>query len=137
MHTVQLFDSLIEQESLELKPLDAVITYHDPCHLGRHSEIYDEPRRILMAIPDAKFVEMEWNRKFSKCCGAGGGLRSVRGDDAKEIASRRVKEAESTGASILTTACPFCLRNLQDGADLIDSSIRVATIESLVADLVE
>jgi len=137
IHTVQLIDSLIEQGRLNLKPLDAVITYHDPCHLGRHSGIYDEPRRVIMAIPGVKFVDMEWNRKFSKCCGAGGGLRSVRGNDAKEIASRRVREAESTGASIIATACPFCLRNLQDGAELIGSPIRLVTIESLVAELIE
>jgi Fe-S oxidoreductase len=75
---------------------------------------------------------MEWTRKFSKCCGAGGGFRSGRPDDAIEVAAKRVREAESTGASILATACPFCLRNLSDGAKSIGSKIEVRTIESLI-----
>lgn len=137
IHTVQLIDRLLNDGLITLQPLNATITYHDPCHLGRHSQIYDEPRRILGSIPGASFVEMEWNRKFSKCCGAGGGLRSARGEDAIEIASRRVQEAEATGASLLVTACPFCLRNLEDGAKSIGSPIKVTTIESLIASLIE
>ena len=134
IHSVQLIDQLISDGNLDLQPLDAKVTYHDPCHLGRHAGVYDEPRRILSAIPGVELVEMEWNRKFSKCCGAGGGFRSGRPDDAIAVAAHRVKEAESTGASILVTACPFCLRNLSDGAKSIGSDIEVRTIESLIAD---
>jgi heterodisulfide reductase subunit D len=133
MHSVQLLDQLISDGRLTSQLLNAKITYHDPCHLGRHAGVYDEPRRILSAIPGVEMVEMEWNRKFSKCCGAGGGFRSGRPEDAIAVAALRVKEAESTGASILVTACPFCLRNLSDGAKSIGSSIEVRTIESLLA----
>jgi heterodisulfide reductase subunit D len=133
MHTVQLLDQLISDGKLVLQPLNAKVTYHDPCHLGRHAGVYDEPRRILCAIPGIELVEMEWNRKFSKCCGAGGGFRSGRPEDAIAVAAQRVQEAESTGASILVTACPFCLRNLSDGAKSLGSEIEVKTIESLVA----
>jgi heterodisulfide reductase subunit D len=133
IHTVQLLDQLISAERLKLKPLNAKVTYHDPCHLGRHAGVYYESRRILGAIPGVELVEMEWNRKFSKCCGAGGGFRSGRPDDAIAVAAKRVTEAESTGASILVTACPFCLRNLSDGAKSTDSNIEVRTIESLIA----
>ncbi|NHI84042.1 MAG: (Fe-S)-binding protein [Candidatus Thorarchaeota archaeon] len=137
IHTVQLIDRLIKEGTIRMRRMNAKVTYHDPCHLGRHSGIYEEPREILRSIPGVSFVEMEWNRKFSRCCGAGGGLRSARGEDAIEIASRRVKEAEETGASLLVTACPFCLRNLEDGAKSIGSSIKVCAIESLVANLIE
>ena len=99
--------------------------------------MYDEPRRILKAIPGAELVEMEWNRKISRCCGAGGGLKVGRPSDSVEIASRRVQEAKETGASVLVTACPFCVRNLADGARLIGSDIEVRTIESLVSELVK
>jgi len=136
-HTVQLIDRLIAEGRLALGPLSKTITYHDPCHLGRHCGIYDEPRRILKAIPGAELVEMEWNQKISRCCGAGGGLKVGRPLDSVEIASRRVQEAKETGASILVTACPFCLRNLADGARLIGSDIEVRTIESLVSELVK
>jgi heterodisulfide reductase subunit D len=133
MHSVQLLDQLISDGRLTPQPLNAKLTYHDPCHLGRHAGVYEEPRRILSAIPGVEMVEMEWNRKFSKCCGAGGGFRSGRPEDAIAVAALRVKEAESIGASILVTACPFCLRNLTDGAKSIGSSIEVKTIESLLA----
>ena len=133
IHSVQLLDQLVSDGRLALRPLNEEVTYHDPCHLGRHTGVYDEPRRILSAIPGIELIEMEWNRKFSKCCGAGGGFRSGRPEDAIAVAAQRVKEAESTGASILVTACPFCLRNLSDGAKSIDSDIEVRTIESLVA----
>jgi Fe-S oxidoreductase len=102
--------------------------------LGRHAGVYDEPRRILGAISGVELIEMEWNSKFSKCCGAGGGFRSGRPDDAIAIAAKRIREAESTGANLLVTACPFCLRNLSDGAKSIGSDIEVRTVESLVAD---
>ena len=133
IHSVQLLDQLISDGRIAPRPLNAKITYHDPCHLGRHAGVYDEPRRILRAIPGVEIVEMEWNQRFSKCCGAGGGFRSGRPEDAIAVAALRVKEAEATGASILVTACPFCLRNLSDGAKSIGSSIEVRTIESLLS----
>lgn len=136
-HTTELILDLIQNEELTLNPLDAVITYHDPCHLGRHSGIYDAPRQVLSAISGVRLVEMDWNRQFAKCCGAGGGFRAGKSDDAIEIAARRVKEAEVTGASIMVTACPFCMRNLSDGAASINSKMRVMFLDSLVASLVE
>jgi heterodisulfide reductase subunit D len=132
IHSVQLLDQLVSDGRLNLQPLNAKVAYHDPCHLGRHAGVYDEPRRILSAILGVELAEMEWNRKFSKCCGAGGGFRSGRPDDAIAVAAKRIREAESTGATILVTACPFCLRNLSDGAKSIDSDIEVRTIESLI-----
>jgi len=134
LHTVQLIDRLLSEKKLKPRSLEAVVTYHDPCHLGRHAGIYDEPRRIIQAIPGLKLVEMEWAHKFSKCCGAGGGFRSGREEDAIAIAARRVQEAESVGATILLTACPFCLRNLTDGAERIGSDIKIRTVESLLAE---
>ena len=79
---------------------------------------------------------MEWNQKTSKCCGAGDGLKVGGPDDAAQIAARRVQEAETTGASVLVTACPFCMRNLTDGAKLVHSRVEVVTLESLVAKLI-
>ncbi|MFW9804793.1 MAG: (Fe-S)-binding protein [Candidatus Thorarchaeota archaeon] len=133
IHSVQLLDQLISDRKFTPRPLNAKITYHDPCRLGRHAGIYDEPRRILRAILGAELVEMEWNRKFSKCCGTGGGFRGGRPADAIAVAALRVEEAESAGADIFVTICPFCLRNLSDGAKSIGSSIEVRTIESLLA----
>jgi heterodisulfide reductase subunit D len=135
IHSMEFLHELIQDDRLKIMPLKATITYHDPCHLGRHSDIYEAPRQILLSIPDANLVEMEWNRKFAKCCGAGGGFRAGMGEDAVAVAANRVHEAEATGASILVTACPFCLRNLRDGAESIDSKMRIESVESLLAEL--
>lgn len=135
-HSMEFLQKLVQDSKLKTKPLEAIITYHDPCHLGRHSGVYEAPRQILSSIPKVQLVEMEWNRKFAKCCGAGGGFRSGRGEDAIAIAANRVREAEATGASILVTACPFCLRNLRDGANSINSKMKIESVESLLAELV-
>lgn len=136
IHAMEFLEELVQSNKLKIRPLNATITYHDPCHLSRHSGIYEAPRQVLSAIPEVKLVEMEWNRKFAKCCGAGGGFRAGKPDDAIAVAAKRVREAEATGASILATACPFCLRNLRDGAESINSKLNVETVESIVARLV-
>jgi heterodisulfide reductase subunit D len=97
--------------------------------------MYEAPRQILKTIPGLNLVEMEWNRKIAKCCGAGGGFRAGMADEAVAQASDRIVQAESTGASLLATSCPFCLRNLNDGARAIESELEVKTIESLIASL--
>ena len=135
-HSMEFLQDLVQEGKIKIKPLDAIITYHDPCHLGRHSGIYDAPRQILSSIPEVQLVEMEWNQKFAKCCGAGGGFRAGKGEDAIAVAADRIREAEATGASILTTACPFCLRNLRDGAQSINSDMKIASVESLLAELI-
>ncbi|MFW9767221.1 MAG: (Fe-S)-binding protein [Candidatus Thorarchaeota archaeon] len=135
VHFMELLSELIQNDKVNLNSLNKKVTYHDPCHLGRHSGVYDEPREILDSIPGLELVEMEWNRKFAKCCGAGGGFRSGKSEDAVAIAANRVREAEATDASLLVTSCPFCLRNLQDGANSMGSRIEVRSITSLIAGL--
>jgi heterodisulfide reductase subunit D len=136
VHAVQFIDQLLSGRRFSLRRLGKTVTYHDPCHLGRHAGVYEGPRRVLQAIPGVELVEMEWSRKISKCCGAGGGFKLGRPEDAVQIAARRVREAETTGASMLVTTCPFCVRNLVDGARLARSSLEIATLESLVAKLI-
>lgn len=136
IHSMEFLQKLVQDGTLKTKSLDAIITYHDPCHLGRHSGVYEAPRQILSSIPKVQLVEMEWNRKFAKCCGAGGGFRAGRGEDAVAVAANRVREAEATGAEVLVTACPFCLRNLRDGAQSINSQMKIESVESLLSELI-
>jgi heterodisulfide reductase subunit D len=135
VHWLDLVNEKLESGKLKIVSSETKLTYHDPCHLGRHSGIFEEPRSVLRSIPGVELVEMEWSRKFAKCCGAGGGFRSGKSEDAISIAAERVREAEESGASSLVTSCPFCLRNLQDGADLIKSNIKVASVEAIIANL--
>ena len=94
---------------------DKIITYHDPCYLGRANNIYDEPRTLLNSISHG-IREMKRNRSFALCCGAGGAQmfkEAEKGD--KEVFIERTEDALETGAEIIATACPFCMTMLTDG----------------------
>ncbi|NVM02233.1 MAG: (Fe-S)-binding protein [Candidatus Helarchaeota archaeon] len=91
------------------------ISYHDPCHLGRHSGVYEAPRSLLKRIKNSNFIELDALRNYSHCCGAGGGVKSSEPDLAQKIAVNRNEEAIEKGIEILVSACPFCEKNLKDG----------------------
>ena len=90
------------------------VTWHDPCHIGRHCGIYEEPRDILKAIPGLRLVEMERIKDQGWCCGAGAGVRIAYPDHAFKIAEERIEEAKATGAEAIATCCPYCEQNLND-----------------------
>ncbi len=89
------------------------VSYHDPCHLGRHMKVYDPPRKVIQSIPGVTLVEMPHNRNNAWCCGAGGGLKSQFPQLSADIGRTRINEFLSTSASSLITTCPFCISNLQ------------------------
>ncbi|MHA1271326.1 MAG: (Fe-S)-binding protein [Candidatus Helarchaeota archaeon] len=137
LHISEFLYKLIKEEKLQIKNKKQVkVTYHDPCHLGRHSKVFDEPREIIKSIPGIELIEMNRIRENSWCCGAGGGVKSGFKDWAVEISAERIREAESTGAEFLITSCPFCLRNLKDATKKIESSIKVVGIVEFLKDLI-
>jgi heterodisulfide reductase subunit D len=89
------------------------VTYHDPCHLGRHLGLFEPPRVILNHIPKVEFVEMPTAHEGSFCCGSGGGLRAYNKDLADYASALRLKEAKSIDADCLITSCPFCERSFK------------------------
>ncbi|MCC7569709.1 MAG: (Fe-S)-binding protein [Candidatus Methanofastidiosa archaeon] len=109
-----------------------VATYHDPCHLGRHAGEYEAPREVLAAM-GFSIAEMARTRERALCCGAGGGMKAAHGGTAAAIAALRIREARATGAHILVTACPFCERNLRDGAAEAGEDIPVVDLVELAA----
>ncbi|HOK25583.1 MAG TPA: (Fe-S)-binding protein [Bacteroidales bacterium] len=115
---IQFLNKCIEER--KLKPgkeafKDSRITYHDPCYLGRANEVYEEPREVLRSV-NADFREMKRNRSFALCCGAGGGQMFKEAEKGtKEIFIERTEEALETGASVIATACPFCMTMITDG----------------------
>jgi len=106
-HISEFLIEQIDEKDLAKVNHEIPVTYHDPCHLGRHLGIFEPPRKLLEKI-GYKIKEMLWNRKSSKCCGAGGGLLHINKEVSKNVARKRLEEALETKAKILTTTCPFC-----------------------------
>ncbi len=99
-----------------------VYTYHDPCYLGRHNQVYDDPRDVLDAIPGLKRVEMSRCRDRSFCCGGGGLMLFYEPKEEQRMGVKRVQMAAEAGANVIVTACPFCMVNMED-------AIKVAGLE--------
>jgi len=134
IHSTELLSELIKDNRLELSNEQTIkVTYHDPCHLGRHSGVYDTPRDVLKSIPNIKFVEMSENRNNALCCGAGGGFRSGYKDLSIELAALRVSQVKKIDAEIIASSCPFCHYNLELGRDKIDKTLKVVDITELIA----
>jgi Fe-S oxidoreductase len=109
-----------------------VYTYHDPCYLGRHNGLYEDPRRVLDSIPGLRRVDMEKSRDRSFCCGGGGLMLFYEPEEEERMGVLRVRMAADAGATVIVTACPFCLVNIED-------AIKVAGMEGRMEalDLVE
>lgn len=111
---------------LNLKRLDLTVTYHDPCHLGRHNKIYDAPRKVIQAICTLK--EMKNITENSRCCGGGGGVRIGYPDISLELARKRLEDVPED-VDYIVTSCPLCVRNLRDAG----GDIEIIDIVELVA----
>lgn len=131
VHITQLLQELISEGRLTIDQTSPIlkVTYHDPCHLGRHMGVYDEPREVLIHLP-VELVEMNSNRENAWCCGAGGGARAAYADWSLETSERRIKEAEATGAKVVVSGCPFCTKNLRDASE--SSGLAILDITELV-----
>ncbi len=118
---------------LDLRPLDLRVTYHDPCHLGRHNKIYDQPRQVIEAI--CQLEEMKASRQSARCCGGGGGVRAGYKDLSLKMAARRLQDVPE-GMDYIVTSCPLCIRNLRDAGagerviDLVDLAAKALGLES-------
>lgn len=116
--------------------VDTRVTYHDPCYLGKHNGIFEEPRMVLASVPGVELVEMDRSREKSLCCEGGGGRMWLEGTNpSMRLAQLRVKEALETGAQILATACPFCLLTLDEAIKHVNAEdkIRVMDVAEIVA----
>ena len=134
---LQFLDRYISEGKLKLsKKLlkDVRITYHDPCYLGRANDIYDEPRSILKNIT-GNFVEMNRHKSFALCCGAGGAQMFKEAEKGnKEIFIERTEDALKTKASVIATACPFCMTMMTDGLKYKNKEEEIKNID--IAELI-
>jgi Fe-S oxidoreductase len=161
LHITEVIQKLLQRGKLELNNKQEMkVTYHDPCLLGRLSElyipwkgeikafgyhdppkkfrrgtngIYEAPREILKAIPGLELVEMIRNAENSFCCGGGGGVPTAFSDFSLWVASERLKEAASTGVDAIVSCCPFCESSFRNAIDKNRSTLRYHDLTELVA----
>lgn len=135
LHYTQYIAELIKEGKLKFsKPLNKKVTYHDSCYLGRHNNIYDEPREILKAIPGLELVEMHNHHEDSLCCGGGGGRVWEETKKEERFSNIRIEQAIKEEAKILAIACPYCMAMLRDSvsANNKEDIIEVKDIAELV-----
>ena len=134
LHMVEYLDLLAKEGRIKFtREVPMKVTYHDPCHLGRHiSEgVYEPPRDLLKSLPGIDLVEMARNRENAWCCGAGAGVSQANPEFALWTANERLKEAKATGATALVTCCPWCLRNFKDAIKEYGEEIEVYDIAEI------
>ncbi|MBD0739429.1 (Fe-S)-binding protein [Streptomyces sp. CBMA29] len=118
VHHTQLLQHLVDEGKLvPVTPVEGLITYHDPCYLGRHNKVYTPPREIIAAVPGLRNEEMHRHKERGFCCGAGGARMWMEERIGKRVNNERVDEALSLNPDIISTACPFCLVMLSDSVN--------------------
>jgi heterodisulfide reductase subunit D len=132
LHASQYLARLMEGGRLKLHEVEQVVTYHDPCDLGRKSGIYDAPREVISRIPGVEFREMATSRENATCCGGGGDVQVVDESVTAAVAARRVRQAERTGAGVILSACQQCKRTLASAARKEKIRLRALDITELV-----
>jgi Fe-S oxidoreductase len=114
-HYSQFLSKLVQEGKLTPKnALDKKVVYHDPCYLGRHNEVYGDPRDLLKAIPGVELMEFSQNKAFSLCCGGGGGRLWMETKPEQRFSDKKMIEAADRGAQVLATACPYCITLFED-----------------------
>ncbi|MEJ2251214.1 MAG: heterodisulfide reductase-related iron-sulfur binding cluster [Candidatus Lokiarchaeota archaeon] len=135
-HVIDLINQLLDQNKIKFKSeFNKTVTYHDPCHIGRHMGIYEIPRKIIKQIPGLTFIEMERNKENAYCCGAGGGVKIGYPEWAQEISKERILEAKKTGAEVISSVCPFCKTNLEDANEKYDLGLEVIDLIEIIDQL--
>ncbi|MEW6375225.1 MAG: (Fe-S)-binding protein [Thermodesulfobacteriota bacterium] len=133
LHSTEFMERLIKEGKIEFnKGFNKTVTYHDPCDLGRNSDVYDPPRNILKQIPGLKLIELESNRQLCVCCGGGGDLEMIDPELSAAIAEMKIQEIKDTGADIVVTSCQQCIRTISGYARKQEIDLSVMDITEVV-----
>jgi len=139
VHIAQYLSELINEGRLELTgEYGKKVTYHDPCYLGRHNGIYDEPRAALQKVPGLELDEMPESRATSLCCGGGGGriwMETVKGERFSDL---RIEQAVGIGAEVLATSCPYCITHFEESKLTLEDSesLDIKDITEIIAEVI-
>jgi Fe-S oxidoreductase len=130
VHMTQYLFELIREGKIKFsKEYPKVVTYHDPCYLGRHNGIYDEPRDVLKKVPGLELREMQDTRVDSLCCGGGGGRIWMETAKGERFSDLRLEQAMETGAEVLATACPYCINNFEDSRLTLEATEKISVMD--------
>ena len=121
---------------MSLKEINATVTYHDPCDLGRNSGVFEPPRDVLKAIPGIHLVELPTNRQLAMCCGGGGNLEMVDPELSGKVAQIKIEEILKTGADMVVSSCQQCLRTISARARRQKIDLVVKDLTDLVAEAI-
>lgn len=137
-HTAFIEDLIKEGRIKGLNEMQAKVTFHDSCYLGRYNNTYEPPRALINNIPGLEIIEMPRNKDKGFCCGAGGAQMFMEETEGKRINIERTEEALSTGAQVIASACPFCMTMMSDGVKTLanDSGIVVKDVAELVLEAI-
>ncbi len=139
VHITQYLSELINEGRLELnKEYGKKVTYHDPCYLGRHNGIYEEPREVLKKIPALELNEMPESRETSLCCGGGGGRIWMETPKGERFSDFRIEQAVGVGAEVLATSCPYCITHFEESRLTLEDSesLVIKDITEIVAEMI-
>ena len=139
VHISQYLCELIQEGRIELtREYGKKVTYHDPCYLGRHNGIYDEPREALKKIPGLELNEMPEFRATSLCCGGGGGRIWMETLKGERFADFRIGQALGVGAEVLATACPYCITHFEESRLTLEDnvSLEIKDISEIIAEVI-
>jgi Fe-S oxidoreductase len=131
-HISEVILRSVNSGALKLKGVDdesKVFTYHDPCYLGRHNELYEDPRQAIESIPNIKTSEMLRSKDRSFCCSGGGLMLFYEPEEEERMGVLRVKMAAKAGANVMVTACPFCMVNMEDAIKVANMEDRMEAID--------
>jgi heterodisulfide reductase subunit D len=130
LHTTQFLAELLRAGKLTLNPLETSVVYHDPCDLARTGGVYEAPREVLQAIPNLTLLELAERRASGLCCGGGGNVEPVAPDNMNRVGTEAMKKFAATGAQLMATACPQCVR-------IFSKTGKAANLEITVLDVAE
>jgi Fe-S oxidoreductase len=139
VHMSQFLFELVKEGKLEITgEYEKKVTYHDPCYLGRHNGIFDEPRELLSNIPGLTLSEMAASRNNSLCCGGGGGRVWMETPKGERFSDLRLEQARAVGAEVLVTACPYCITMFEDSRLTlgIEDDIEIKDITEIIQEVI-
>lgn len=139
LHITQFLFALLNEGKLEIKKeYRKKVVYHDPCYLGRHNGIFDEPRKILMSIPGIELIEFPESREMSLCCGMGGGRVWMETPKDERFSNIRITQAIDLGAEEIVTSCPYCITALEDSRVVLNKAevLEVKDITEVVREVI-